>query len=195
MEGSPYRKSSISRNRGRSLGLVPGFLLAGTWSVPILGTRGSGSCLEAGGNDTGVFFPNRAYRRTSSEGERSWETPFSLLRLMLPYQARAPRCCPPRRRSEHPWHFLAPESTLLVSCRVKGLVLVSEGKILRFELAELLGALLQLLGVFVDLFLQDLELRGKLGIGLFPSSMQPGYLTLQIVDLPMEFSFSLGSFG
>ncbi|CAN6828237.1 unnamed protein product [Brassica oleracea var. botrytis] len=35
-----------------------GILLAGTWSVPILGTRGYGSCLEAGGNDTGVFFPN-----------------------------------------------------------------------------------------------------------------------------------------
>ncbi|KAF2538114.1 hypothetical protein F2Q68_00020658 [Brassica cretica] len=76
-----------------------------------------------------------------------------------------------------------------------GLVLVSEGKILLFELAELLGALLQLLGVFVELFLQDLEPRGKLGIGLFPSSMQPGYLTLQIVDLPLEFGFSMGSFG
>ncbi|KAF3573493.1 hypothetical protein F2Q69_00059396 [Brassica cretica] len=59
MEGSHYQKSSISRKRGWSLGLVPGFLLAGTWSVPISGTRGSGSCLEAGGNDTGVFFPNR----------------------------------------------------------------------------------------------------------------------------------------
>ena len=90
---------------------------------------------------------------------------------------------------------LSPESTLLVACRVKGLVLVSEGKILRFELVELLGALLQLLGVFVKLFLQDLERRGKLGIGLFPSSMQPGYLTLQIVDFPLEFGFSLGSFG
>ncbi|KAF2589817.1 hypothetical protein F2Q70_00039086 [Brassica cretica] len=55
---SPYRKLSISRKRGRSLGLVPGYLLAGTWSVPISGSRGSGSCLEAGGNDTGVFFPN-----------------------------------------------------------------------------------------------------------------------------------------
>ncbi|KAF3596673.1 hypothetical protein DY000_02022321 [Brassica cretica] len=29
------------------------FLLAGTWSVPLSGTQGSGSCLEAGGNDTG----------------------------------------------------------------------------------------------------------------------------------------------
>ncbi|KAF2597700.1 hypothetical protein F2Q68_00010254 [Brassica cretica] len=35
-----------------------GFLLAGTWSVLLSGTRGSGSCLEDGGNDTGVFFPN-----------------------------------------------------------------------------------------------------------------------------------------
>uniref|UniRef100_M4FH79 Uncharacterized protein n=1 Tax=Brassica campestris TaxID=3711 RepID=M4FH79_BRACM len=58
MEGSPNQKSSISRKRGRSLGLVPGFLLAGTWSVPVSGTRWSGSCLEAGGNDTGGFFPN-----------------------------------------------------------------------------------------------------------------------------------------
>ena len=58
MEGSPNQKSSISRKRGRSLGLVPGFLLAGTWSIPVSGTRGSGSCLEAGGNDTEVFFPN-----------------------------------------------------------------------------------------------------------------------------------------
>ncbi|KAF3605713.1 hypothetical protein DY000_02047813 [Brassica cretica] len=58
MEGSPYRKSSFSWKLGRSLGLVPGFLLAGTWSVPVSGTRGSGSCLKVGGNDTGVFFPN-----------------------------------------------------------------------------------------------------------------------------------------
>ena len=58
MEGSHYRKSSISWKGGRSLGLVPGFLLAGTWSVPLSGARGSGSCLEAGGNDTGVFFSN-----------------------------------------------------------------------------------------------------------------------------------------
>ena len=49
---------------------------------------------------------------------------------------------------------LSSESTLLVACRVKGLVLVSKGKILRFELAKLLGALLQLLGVIVELFLQ-----------------------------------------
>ncbi|KAH0903297.1 hypothetical protein HID58_042800 [Brassica napus] len=38
LKGSPYRKSSISRKRGRSLGLVPGFLLTGTWSVPVSGT-------------------------------------------------------------------------------------------------------------------------------------------------------------
>ncbi|KAF3573121.1 hypothetical protein F2Q69_00059163 [Brassica cretica] len=54
MEVSPYRKSSISWKGGRSLGLVPWFLLAGTWSVPLSGTRGHGSCPEAGGNDTGV---------------------------------------------------------------------------------------------------------------------------------------------
>ncbi|KAF3539077.1 hypothetical protein F2Q69_00023188 [Brassica cretica] len=58
MEGSPYPKSFISWKGGRSLGLVPGFLLAGTWSVPLSGTLGPGSCPEAGGNDAGVFFPN-----------------------------------------------------------------------------------------------------------------------------------------
>ncbi|KAF3587018.1 hypothetical protein F2Q69_00029717 [Brassica cretica] len=52
MEGSPYRISFISWKGGRSLGLVPGFLLAGTWSVPLSGTREPGSCPEAGGNDT-----------------------------------------------------------------------------------------------------------------------------------------------
>ena len=61
--------------------------------------------------------------------------------------------------------------TLLVACCVKGLVLVLEGKILRFELAELLGTLIQLLRVIVEFFLKDLELRGQLGIGIFPSSM------------------------
>ncbi|KAF2552520.1 hypothetical protein F2Q68_00033868 [Brassica cretica] len=58
MEGSPYRKSSISWNGGRSLGLVPGFLLAGTWSIPLSGTRGPGSCPKSGGNDTGDSAPS-----------------------------------------------------------------------------------------------------------------------------------------
>ncbi|KAH0899578.1 LOW QUALITY PROTEIN: hypothetical protein HID58_049146 [Brassica napus] len=58
MEGSPYRKFSISWKGARFQGPNSGFLLAGTWSVPLSGTRESGSCLEAGGNDTGVFFPN-----------------------------------------------------------------------------------------------------------------------------------------
>ncbi|KAF3539517.1 hypothetical protein F2Q69_00021671 [Brassica cretica] len=53
MEGSPYRKSSISWKGDGSLGLIPGFLEAGTWSAPVSGTRGPGSCLEAGANDTG----------------------------------------------------------------------------------------------------------------------------------------------
>ncbi|KAF2591720.1 hypothetical protein F2Q70_00038588 [Brassica cretica] len=117
------------------------------------------------------------------EGERSWETPLSLLRLMLPYQARAPSRCPPR----HNWEIhacpgvrcfqrrhgenLSPESMLLVARCIKGVILVSEGKILRFELAELPGALLQMLRVFVEFFLKDLEVRGQLGIGIFPSSM------------------------
>ncbi|KAH0872007.1 LOW QUALITY PROTEIN: hypothetical protein HID58_069369, partial [Brassica napus] len=51
-------KSSISWKGGRSLGLVPGFFLAGTWSVPLSGTRGPGSCPEAGGNDTGDSAPS-----------------------------------------------------------------------------------------------------------------------------------------
>ncbi|KAF2582599.1 hypothetical protein F2Q68_00004715 [Brassica cretica] len=38
----------------RFQGPSSGFLLAGTWSVPLSGTRGSGSCLVAGGNDTGA---------------------------------------------------------------------------------------------------------------------------------------------
>ncbi|KAF3574392.1 hypothetical protein F2Q69_00058866 [Brassica cretica] len=121
------------------------------------------------------------------EGERSWETPLSLLRLMLPYQARAPSRCPPR----HNWEIhacpgvrcfqrrhgenLSPESMLLVARCIKGVILVSEGKILRFELAELPGALLQMLRVFVEFFLKDLEVRGQLGIGIFPTSMgDPG---------------------
>ncbi|KAF2607709.1 hypothetical protein F2Q68_00043114 [Brassica cretica] len=58
IEGSPYQKSSISWKGGRSLGLVPGFLLAGTWSVPLSGTRGPGSYPEAGGNDTGDSAPS-----------------------------------------------------------------------------------------------------------------------------------------
>ncbi|KAF3594869.1 hypothetical protein DY000_02020565 [Brassica cretica] len=54
MEGSPYRKFSISWKGARFQGPNSRFLLAGTWSVPLSGTRGSGSCLEAGGNDTGA---------------------------------------------------------------------------------------------------------------------------------------------
>ncbi|KAF2567836.1 hypothetical protein F2Q68_00025291 [Brassica cretica] len=115
------------------------------------------------------------YRRTSGEGERSWETSLSLVRLMPPYQARVPSRCPLRLRVRcfQKWHGtnLSPESTLLVACYVKGFVLVSEGKILQFDLAELLDALLQLVKVFVEFFLKDLELQGQLGIGTFPNSM------------------------
>ncbi|KAF3489614.1 hypothetical protein F2Q69_00054494 [Brassica cretica] len=52
MEGSPCRKFSIFWKGSRFQGPNSGFLLAGTWSVPLSGTQGSGSCLEAGGNDT-----------------------------------------------------------------------------------------------------------------------------------------------
>ncbi|KAF3555766.1 hypothetical protein F2Q69_00013649 [Brassica cretica] len=58
MKGSSYRKFSIFWKGARFQGPNSGFLIAGTWSVPLSGTRGSGSYLEAGGNDTGVFFPN-----------------------------------------------------------------------------------------------------------------------------------------
>ena len=61
MEGSPYRKFSISWKGARFQWPNSGFLLVGTWSIPLSGTRGSGSCLEAGGNDTGIFFPNIRY--------------------------------------------------------------------------------------------------------------------------------------
>ncbi|KAF3538961.1 hypothetical protein F2Q69_00021935 [Brassica cretica] len=58
MEGFPCRKFSIFWKGARFQGPSSGFLLAGTWSVPLSGTRGSGSCLEARGNDSGEFFPN-----------------------------------------------------------------------------------------------------------------------------------------
>ena len=90
---------------------------------------------------------------------------------------------------------LSPESTLLVTRHVEGLVLVIEVKILRFALAEHLGALLQLLGVFVELLLQALEFKGELGISLLPSFLQLGYFNLQTIELPLEFVCSLGSFG
>ena len=61
MKGSPYRKFSISWKGARFQGPNSGFLLAGTWSIPLSGTRGSGSCLEAGGNDTGVFFSKNSH--------------------------------------------------------------------------------------------------------------------------------------
>ncbi|KAF2595811.1 hypothetical protein F2Q68_00010716 [Brassica cretica] len=35
-----------------------GVLFSGDLERSFIGTRGSGSCLEAGGNDTGIFFPN-----------------------------------------------------------------------------------------------------------------------------------------
>ncbi|KAF3585424.1 hypothetical protein F2Q69_00030742 [Brassica cretica] len=57
MEGSPCRKFSIFWKGARFQGPNSGFLLAGTWSVPLSGTRGSGSCLEPGGNDTEDLLP------------------------------------------------------------------------------------------------------------------------------------------
>ncbi|KAG5384261.1 hypothetical protein IGI04_035731, partial [Brassica rapa subsp. trilocularis] len=49
------------------------------------------------------------------------------------------------------WHGLdlSLKVTLLVTCRIEGLIFVSEDKVLRFELVELFGALLQLLGIFI----------------------------------------------
>ncbi|KAF3553795.1 hypothetical protein F2Q69_00013459 [Brassica cretica] len=67
MEGSLYRKFSISWRGARFQRPNSGFLLAGTWSVPLSGTRGSGSCLEAGGNDTGP--PNFG----EEDSKRIWE--------------------------------------------------------------------------------------------------------------------------
>ncbi|WZZ45174.1 hypothetical protein YC2023_041433 [Brassica napus] len=54
MEGFPSRKFSISWKGARFRGPSSEFLLAGSRSVPLSGTRGSGSCLEAGENDTGA---------------------------------------------------------------------------------------------------------------------------------------------
>ncbi|KAF3540674.1 hypothetical protein F2Q69_00023128 [Brassica cretica] len=47
------------------------------------------------------------------------------------------------------WHGsdLSLKAMVLVACRIEGLIFVSEDKVLRFELVELLGALLQLLGI------------------------------------------------
>ncbi|KAL0678132.1 hypothetical protein Bca4012_006113 [Brassica carinata] len=52
---------------------------------------------------------------------------------------------------------LSLKAALLVICRVEGLVFISEGKVLRFELVELLGALLQSLGMFAEPLLQVLD--------------------------------------
>ncbi|KAF2579064.1 hypothetical protein F2Q68_00004769 [Brassica cretica] len=52
------------------------------------------------------------------------------------------------------------------------------------------GTMVPRYGVF-----RALELRGELRIGLLLSFMQLGYLTLQTIDLPLEFGLSLGSFG
>ncbi|KAF3493238.1 hypothetical protein DY000_02053897 [Brassica cretica] len=41
MEGSPYRKFSISWKGARFQGPNSGFLFAGTWGVPLSGTRGA----------------------------------------------------------------------------------------------------------------------------------------------------------
>ncbi|KAF3533476.1 hypothetical protein DY000_02039541 [Brassica cretica] len=54
MEGSPCRKSSISWKRGPSLGPIPGFLLAGTWSFALIArfrhrTRGITCALKSTG--------------------------------------------------------------------------------------------------------------------------------------------------
>ncbi|KAF3586276.1 hypothetical protein F2Q69_00029722 [Brassica cretica] len=82
MEGSPYRKSFISWKGGRSLGLVPGFLLAGTWSVPLSGTRGPGSCPEAGGNDTGHPTEPENTRKWSGN-KRDSRIPLSMAKIAL----------------------------------------------------------------------------------------------------------------
>ncbi|KAF2584386.1 hypothetical protein F2Q70_00036290 [Brassica cretica] len=88
-----------------------------------------------------------------------------------------------------------PESTLLVTRRVEGLVLVTEVKILRFDLAELLGALLQLLGVFVELLLQALEFRGELGISLIPTRpARPPLLSRSLDYSPPSSAKLLGDF-
>ncbi|KAG5375952.1 hypothetical protein IGI04_040548 [Brassica rapa subsp. trilocularis] len=63
MEGSPYWKLSISWKGARFQTPNSGLLLAGTWSVPLSGTRGSGSYLEAGGNEPGVFSPTVPLRQ------------------------------------------------------------------------------------------------------------------------------------
>ncbi|KAF3574273.1 hypothetical protein F2Q69_00058672 [Brassica cretica] len=147
-----------------------------------------------GGATPGIAW-RRAYRRTSGEG-------MSVVGLLLRRcfsswrRSRETRACPGVKCFQR-WHRvnLSPESTLLVARCVKGLVLVSEGKILRFELAELLGALLQLLGVFVGFFLQDLKLQGQLGIGLFVARRaRPPPLSRSLDYSPPSSAKLLGDF-
>ncbi|KAF2577197.1 hypothetical protein F2Q68_00004633 [Brassica cretica] len=98
MEGSPYRKSSISWKGGRSLGLVPGFLLAGTWSVPLSGTRGPGSCPEAGGNDTGVnscLWTNLGQRSHEIMSTHTFQSQGQRSIVALPEKIKAHRECRP----------------------------------------------------------------------------------------------------
>ncbi|KAF3532325.1 hypothetical protein DY000_02040187 [Brassica cretica] len=71
MEGFPCRKFFIFWKGARFQGPSSGFLLAGTWSVPLSGTRGSGSCLEAGGNDTGDPVPLVFDRSSTQAGTHS----------------------------------------------------------------------------------------------------------------------------
>ncbi|KAF2561551.1 hypothetical protein F2Q70_00017784 [Brassica cretica] len=60
MEGSPYRKFSISWKGARFQGPNSGFLLAGTWSVPLSGTRGSGRGITSALKPTGVAHSQQA---------------------------------------------------------------------------------------------------------------------------------------
>ena len=72
---------------------------------------------------------------------------------------RRASCVSSRVRCLQSWHGsdLSPKATLLVTYCVEGLVFISEGKVFQFELVELLGALLQLLGMFVEFFFQALD--------------------------------------
>ena len=81
-----------------------------------------------------------------------WHYPKSRISWFINYQSKRihSRTCllpPIIPRSEH--GSLVHKNTLTV--------FVSEGEVLRFELAELLGALLQLLGMFVELLLHALD--------------------------------------
>ncbi|KAL0815264.1 hypothetical protein Bca101_071708 [Brassica carinata] len=90
MEGSPYRKSSISRNRGRSLGLVPGFL--GSWEPGFLpvGIQRPVFCLGYGGIQYLSIFPQQFAPYCSISSSNSGNNLFTQVNRSCSFSAGFP---------------------------------------------------------------------------------------------------------